>query len=433
MNRAQLIRLGIFQMAAGGLSVLFLGVLNRIMRVELGIDLMVVSLLVGGGHYLGALVAIPFGHFSDTHHIAGYRRTVYILLGMALTATILALSPWASHWLATNTTPLHILAGFAFFLLEGIATFVAGTAYLALIADRTNSEERGPATGMVWTLMMIGIIFTGVGASLFMPTYGFERMVTLFAIGCIVALLFTIVALWRQEPRNQSNVQKSSESLRTAVRMLTRSQQSRRFAVYLIVGMLSYFMQDVILEPFGGEVFGLSLAETTRFNTYMGIGVVLGMLMGGIRLIPRLGKQSVAAIGCWIMVMAFFGLAMSGFSQISSMLVVVITLLGLGAGLFTVGSVSLMMDMTASKHTGLFVGAWTLVQAIAKGPASLLSGSLHGSLLAIGALPGQAYGTVFALEGTGILVAILLLNRVRVRRFKQEVGSFFEVVSENSD
>ena len=133
------------------------------------------------------------------------------------------------------------------------------------------------------------------------------------------------------------------------------------------------------------------------------------------------------------MVMAFFGLAMSGFSQISSMLVVVITLLGLGAGLFTVGSVSLMMDMTASKHTGLFVGAWTLVQAIAKGPASLLSGSLHGSLLAIGALPGQAYGTVFALEGTGILVAILLLNRVRVRRFKQEVGSFFEVVSENSD
>ena len=110
MNRAQLIRLGIFQMAAGGLSVLFLGVLNRIMRVELGIDLMVVSLLVGGGHYLGALVAIPFGHFSDTHHIAGYRRTVYILLGMALTATILALSPWASHWLATNTTPLHILA-----------------------------------------------------------------------------------------------------------------------------------------------------------------------------------------------------------------------------------------------------------------------------------------------------------------------------------
>ena len=75
MSRKQLLRLGIFQMAAGGLSVLFLGVLNRIMRVELGLDLFLVTLLVDGGHYLGAIVAIPFGHFSDTHRVAGYRRT----------------------------------------------------------------------------------------------------------------------------------------------------------------------------------------------------------------------------------------------------------------------------------------------------------------------------------------------------------------------
>ncbi|SVD37066.1 uncharacterized protein METZ01_LOCUS389920, partial [marine metagenome] len=32
-------------MAAGGLSVIFLGVLNRIMRVELGMDLLLVSFL----------------------------------------------------------------------------------------------------------------------------------------------------------------------------------------------------------------------------------------------------------------------------------------------------------------------------------------------------------------------------------------------------
>ncbi|HJL69662.1 MAG TPA: hypothetical protein QGI30_02240, partial [Anaerolineales bacterium] len=71
MTRPQLLRLGLFQMAAGGLSVLFLGVLNRVMRFELGLDLLVVGLLVGGGHYLGAVVAIPFGHFSDMHRIGG--------------------------------------------------------------------------------------------------------------------------------------------------------------------------------------------------------------------------------------------------------------------------------------------------------------------------------------------------------------------------
>jgi BCD family chlorophyll transporter-like MFS transporter len=376
MTRPQLLRLGLFQMAAGGLSVLFLGVLNRVMRFELGLDLLVVGLLVGGGHYLGAVVAIPFGHFSDMHRIGGYRRTLYILLGVSLTGLILALSPWVVRWLAPTATPLHIAAAFIFFLLEGMATFVAGTAYLALIADRTSRVERGPATGIVWTLMMVGIIVTGVGAAMFMRIYAFERMVTLFTGGFAVTLLLAVVALWRQEPRSRDELYSRHESLRVALTLLARSQNSRRFAVFLMVGMFSYFMQDVILEPFGGEVFGLPPAETTRFNSYMGVGVVAGMLLGGLSLIPWMGKRWVAGLGCWIMVTAFGGLAAVGFSESARILAGAITLLGLGAGFFTVGSVSLMMDMTSSQHTGLFMGAWTLVQALAKGPASLLSGGL---------------------------------------------------------
>ena len=420
-------------MAAGGLSVLFLGVLNRVMRFELGLDLLVVGLLVGGGHYLGAVVAIPFGHFSDMHRIGGYRRTLYILLGVSLTGLILALSPWVVRWLAPTATPLHIAAAFIFFLLEGMATFVAGTAYLALIADRTSRVERGPATGIVWTLMMVGIIVTGVGAAMFMRIYAFERMVTLFTGGFAVTLLLAVVALWRQEPRSRDELYSRHESLRVALTLLARSQNSRRFAVFLMVGMFSYFMQDVILEPFGGEVFGLPPAETTRFNSYMGVGVVAGMLLGGLSLIPWMGKRWVAGLGCWIMVTAFGGLAAVGFSESARILAGAITLLGLGAGFFTVGSVSLMMDMTSSQHTGLFVGAWTLVQALAKGPASLLSGGLQGAFLAAGALPGQAYGAVFALEAAGLLMAILLLHRVGVRRFQYEIGSFWELATENLD
>ena len=137
LSRSALLRLGLFQMAAGGLSVIFLGVLNRIMRVELGLDLFAVSLLVGGGHYLGALVAIPFGFFSDSHSIAGYRRTFYVLLGALVTASILAVAPWVVQWLSVSTSPVKFFLGFLFFLLEGISTYVAGTAFLALIADQT--------------------------------------------------------------------------------------------------------------------------------------------------------------------------------------------------------------------------------------------------------------------------------------------------------
>jgi hypothetical protein len=143
MNNIQILRIGLFQMAAGGLSVIFLGILNRVMRVELGIDLLVVSLLVGGGHYLGALVAIPFGHYSDTHRIAGYRRTIYIVIGTIVTTAVLVLAPHMAVWVSSDTTIFRIITAFMFFLLEGISTFLAGTAYLALIADLTKSKERG--------------------------------------------------------------------------------------------------------------------------------------------------------------------------------------------------------------------------------------------------------------------------------------------------
>ena len=133
------------------------------------------------------------------------------------------------------------------------------------------------------------------------------------------------------------------------------------------------------------------------------------------------------------MVGAFSGLAASGFLLNPGGLLPLISLLGLGAGLFTVGGVALMLDMTASRHAGLFVGVWTLVQAMAKGPASLVSGGLHGALIAGGALPGQAYGGVFLIEATGLLIAIIMLRRVGVQRFQREVEHFHTLVSETLD
>ena len=151
MSRARVIRLGLFQLVAGGLSVLFLGVLNRVMRVELGLDLFIVSLLIGGGHYLGALIAIPFGFYSDTHPLQGYRRTPYILGSITITVLILIGAPWVVRWVAASPSVDRISLGFLFFLIEGISTYIAGTAYLALITDLTSRHERGRVTGVIWT------------------------------------------------------------------------------------------------------------------------------------------------------------------------------------------------------------------------------------------------------------------------------------------
>ena len=433
MSALKILRLGLFQFAAGSLSVLFLGVLNRVMRVELGLSLFSVTLLLGGGHYLGALVAIPFGYYSDGNRILGYRRSLYVVLGALVACSVLLGAPWVARWLAAHPTPLNYGLAFLYFLCEGIATFVAGTAYLALIAERNSSASRGQATSLVWTMLMVGIITTGIGAGAYLGDYKFENLVELFSIAVGVALVLTLAALWRQEPRETDRVLRARRGLRTAALQVLRSGHSRRFAFFLMVGMFSYFMQDVILEPFGGEVFGLSAASTTRFNAYMGAGLIGGMLPGSLLLIPRIGKSAVAQIGCAILVLAFALLAASGFAASDAVLPLLIALLGLGAGFFTVGSVALMMDMTLKEHTGLFVGVWTLAQAVAKGPASLVAGALQSVFAALGAPVGQAYGAVFAIEALGMLCALMLLRRVEPQALQQEFISRSQPAAQGFD
>jgi BCD family chlorophyll transporter-like MFS transporter len=435
MQRARLLRLGLFQLAAGSTSVIFLGVVNRVMRVELGLDVFLVSLLVGGGHYLGGLITIPFGHYSDTHPVGGYRRSLYALVGALAAAACLAAAPAVVFWIAEHQGLLGYGLGFLFFFLEGLVTAMAGTAYLALIADLTTEKQRGPATGVVWTLLMVGIIVTGIGVGVILNPYSATAFITLALVGAALAGVLTVVALARQEPRLEQvpAALPPRLSLGASVRLLLRSRQARWFGAFLLLSLFSFFMQDVILEPFGGEVFHLDAAQTARFNAYLGTGVILGMLLGGLRLIPRFGKPRITALGCWLMAVAFALLAASGLTQQARLLPLAITLLGFSSGLFTVGGVAMMMDLTAAQHTGLFAGAWTLVRSVATGPASVTGGALVSLIHSLGATAGQAYAVVFALEGLGVLIALLLLARVGVQRFQREVSSFGHLAAEAAD
>ncbi|MDF1500855.1 MAG: BCD family MFS transporter [Anaerolineales bacterium] len=430
MNVRKMLRLGLFQLTAGGLSVLFLGVLNRVMRVELGLELLTVTILVGGGHYLGALIAIPFGYYSDRHPLWGYRRTIYILLGSVTAVSILVGSPWIVQWIAASPGAGRVLIGFLFFLLEGISTYIAGTAYLSLITDLTDKSERGQVTGWVWTLLMVGIIFTGILSGFALEPFSIERVVTLFTVAAVIILVFSITALVSQESRTTVLEAAPGENLSAAFATILRNRQARWFGAFLFLSMFSYFMQDVLLEPFGGEVFSLSPAATTRFNAYMGTGVVAAMLLGGMRLIPSRGKSWTTSLGILLMVISFGSLALSSIMTFPLLLPVLILALGLGAGFFTVGGVSLMMDMTSTHHTGLFVGAWTLIQAFARGPTAIVGGALFTGVVSLGLSAGQAYASVFALEAVGLLVSLVFLRQVAVEEFKRSVESFGKIAAE---
>ncbi|NIN65917.1 MAG: MFS transporter, partial [Anaerolineae bacterium] len=335
MSLPQILRLGLRQFAAGMLSVLTLGILNRVMKVEFGLNLTLVSVVIGI-HYFAAFVAIPFGHQSDHRPWRGYHRTPYILFGTALTALTTALAPFAAFLLARlgGSLPAAMI-GAALFLLMGVGMYVAGTAYLSLITDLTVEEERGKVVAATWAMMMVGIL-AGVFLSIrVMENYSPEGLVVLFLVMAGLLVWLTVLAIWRQERPRAAQPSKEALTLRQAVRVLTISQQTKFFFAFLFAGIFFQFVQQMALEPFGGDVFALSVKETTLFNAYQMVGVLLGMGLSGAWLARRIGKKSTTAIGSLLAGLGFGLLTLSSSGQHLLLVRPAIFATGLGTGIFT--------------------------------------------------------------------------------------------------
>lgn len=421
MKISSIIRLGLRQLAAGMLSVLALGILNRIMKIEMGIDLGLVGLVIGA-HYFAAPVAIPLGHRSDRSPIRGLHRTPYILAGTALTVAATAAAPFAALAMEAGRGGLvATVLGLTTFLALGAGMYIAGTAYLSLIADLVPEAGRSRAISIVWSMMMVGIlggVFLGVGV---LSAYSAENLIRLFLIVAAAVGVLTLAAVWRQERRGAQPAP-AAVSTRQAMGLLN-GRQPRLFFAFLSSGILFLFLQQVVLEPFGGDVFGMSIRQTTMFNAYQMVGVLVGMGAAGAWLSPRLGQKRTAGLGLIVASLAFVLLGAASTQEAEGLVAPAITLMGLGMGFFNVGGLALMLGMSAPGNHGIFMGAWTLAQAVANGVASVGGGYLYDVGLRFFGSASTAYAAVFLLEAAGLLGTIAVLAAVSPREFEAHTAA----------
>ncbi len=255
------------------------------------------------------------GNRSDQRPLFGLHRTPYILAGAALSAAMTVAAPHVALWIgASNASYPSLAAGAMVFLLLGTGIYSAGTAYLALLADVTPEPQRGRSVSVIWSMMMLGIlagVFLGVGL---LDSYSAEALTRLFYVMAAVLAGLTLVAVIGQEPRRDRPPSAEAVTAADAWRLLARSRETRRFFAFLFAGILFLFLQQVVLEPFGGDVLGLDVRQTTMFNAYQMIGVLLGMLISGAWLSRRLGDRSTAGIG---LALASVSFALLGFASLT--------------------------------------------------------------------------------------------------------------------
>jgi BCD family chlorophyll transporter-like MFS transporter len=194
-------------------------------------------------------------------------------------------------------------------------------------------------------------------------------------------------------------------------------RKARRFAVFVFVSMLAYSAQDLILEPFAGAVFGLTLGESTKLSGVQNGGVFVGMLLVALAVSGgRLGSLTAWTVGgCLASAAALASLALASAVGPAFPLRTAVFLLGLSNGAFAVAAIGSMMGLAGAGREGregTRMGLWGAAQALAFGLGGF-AGTLASDLahVALGA-PAPAYAAVFAGEATLFLAAAWLAMRV---------------------
>ncbi len=434
------LKIGVFHLGSGMADVLATGVWNRVMVADLGFSATLVGLLTGL-RYLIAPLGVWAGRFSDTHTLGGFRRLFWIWLGramMALSAVSLGFATAELVRLAQDGKqhPMPPTLGLALvvsFLLFSLGNALSGSTFLALVYDRSAEHQRGRAVGLVWTFLLLGFTIGGIFFSLMLPhetdaapgeiAFTAQSLQNLFLVTAGLLALLWFFSLLGEEKRTAGIAaagQQPPTSLRRDLGLVWRSRPMRFFLFYLTLSMMFAFLQDTVLEPFAGQVFGMEARITNRFSAYWGSMAILGSfsLLFLSRRWPALTNSRMSLGGVFVLILAYVLFAISSLAEIRGLVTPGLILLGIGLGIWNIGTLGLMMDLSPPGRAGTFLGFWTLSVTIARGLGVAGGGVVRDLALHFSGTFTVAYGVVFVLGFIGLLVSWLALKQAHIEDFK---------------
>ncbi len=424
----ELLRLSLFQVSVGMASVLLLGTLNRVMIVELSLPAMLVAVMIA----LPVLIA-PFrallGFKSDTYRSAiGWKRIPYLWFGSLWQMGGLAVMPFAL--LVLGDSPVYdvpfageVLAALAF-LMTGLGLHMTQTAGLALAADRATAETRPRVVALLYVMFLVGMGVSALLIGWLLRDFESLLLVRVVQGAAIVGLLLNLIALWKQErmqPMTKAERAAPRPKFGDAWSDFIGGGQAGRLLVVVFLGTAAFTMQDVLLEPYGGEVLGLSVSSTTLLTALWASGALAGFALAAKRLTAGASAYRLAATGLLAGLAAFSAVIFSAPFNSPALFFVGAALIGFGGGLFAVATLTAAMSLPAEgiAGQGLALGAWGAAQATAAGVSIAIGGTLRdvinhaatsGSLGEALNTPATGYSTVYHIEIALIFVTLIALG-----------------------
>lgn len=433
----RLLRLSLFQVSVGMTTVLLNGTLNRVIIVELGVPAWLVSLMIA----LPLLFA-PFraliGYRSDHHRsVLGWKRVPYIWLGTMLQFGGLAIMPFALLLMSRpDVAAIGTAAAMVSFLMTGAGLHTAQTAGLALATDLAPEADRPRAVALLYVMLLAGMVVTAFTIGDLLRNFTPTRMIQVIqGVGMATAVL-NLVALWKQEPRRRVTrveMEAPRPPFRTVWRAFVADPVAARLLVAVFLGAAAFSMQDILLEPYGGEILGMSVGGTTELTGLWALGNLIGFTYAARALDDGANPYRLAGLGGVAGVFAFALVLFAAPLAAPGLLYIGACAIGLGAGLFLVGTLTAAMSLSRGGQSGIALGAWGAVQATGAGLAIALGGiardviagaAMKGDLGATLSYRATGYGAVYVFEILLLLFTLAILGPLAGRKSSTSSAPF---------
>jgi BCD family chlorophyll transporter-like MFS transporter len=420
----RLLRLSLFQVSVGLVTALLVGTLNRVLIVELGVAAWLVAAMVA----LPVLVA-PFraliGFRSDTHRsFLGLRRLPYLWLGTLLSFGGLAILPFALILLSGDTHwPLWIgplSAALAFFMI-GLGAQTVQTAGLALATDLAAPESRGRMVALMYAMLLAGMLVSGASLSMLLDPFSKFKLIQVVQGAAFVVMVLNLLAMWKQEPRcpEATRPDGTRPDFRQTWQAFIRAPGHRRFLVAVFAATAAFSMQDIILEPYGAEVLGLTVAETSFLTVLMAMGALAAFGLSVMLHQRGLNPHLLTTMGLLGGLVAFSLVILAEPLQSPAAFRLGTLFIGFGAGMVSIGTLISAMNLEDRGFTGMALGAWGAVQATSLGLAMAAGGvlrdlvggfALAGGMGPVLQAPATGYAVVYQTELILLFISLAALG-----------------------
>jgi BCD family chlorophyll transporter-like MFS transporter len=308
-------------------------------------------------------------------------------------------------------------AGLAF-LMVGAGLHITQTVGLALATDLARPEDRPNVVGLMYVMLLVGMMGSALILGVLLEDYSPGRLIQVIQGVAITTVVLNVIALWKQEGRDRSRKTNPvpDPTFRESWAHFSRGPGALRRLVVLGLGTMAFTMEDVLLEPYGGEILDLSVADTTLLTATLAFGSLIGFAVASRVLSRGADPFQMARLGALVGLPAFAAVILAAPLQWPPLFVLGTFLIGLGAGLFGHGTLTATMQTAPKDQAGLALGAWGAVQATAAGVAMALGGVLRdlinmasGTGLYGASLQATGYISVYGIELALLVVTIIAM------------------------